>query len=546
MSDKAFNLIDEKWVRVMMPDCSVKEVSLSDAICSAHSYKGLAGEMEVQNIALLRLLIAIVHTVFTRVDLDGNESPVEDEKTAVDRWAQLMESGRFPEQPIRDYLSEWHERFWLFHPERPFYQVQSAERGTPNTVAKLNGEVSESNNKARLFSLLTGDGRKGMSFSESVRWLLFLNGFDDCAAKQKKEPGEESRSMTIAWLGKLGLVHAVGSSLHETVLLNMPMLTGIKNEIWEQDDLPVWEMDQVREKERVTIETPQDLASLMTLQSRRIKLIAENGRIIQYRILGGDMFSEQNALCEPMTLWRTVQDKKTNIITYYPRRHERSRQIWRDFRALVYRGENEIRPGVVSWCGYLEEKRILSRNQIITFQIAFVRYDSSQSSSITDSFADSISFHMDLLAEAGQAWIKEINHQLERIEKAAFEVGRLAENLGKAAGQTDEKQLGRAAETSREQFYLAIDMPFREWLLNLNADQKSEERNNLIKKWQTSAWRTAAELGRELAEEQGDAAFIGRIIKDKDKQERHYSSPEAYRWFRHHLNMIYPYTQEDE
>lgn len=543
MRRTAFNLAEEAWIRVMLPDCTVREVSLTEALTKAHHFKGLAGEMEAQNVAILRLLIALAHTVFTRVNLDGEKDPVEDKKTALARWTALLRNGSFPEHPIRDYMAKWHERFWLFHPERPFFQVPSAETGTVNTAAKLNGEVSESNNKTRLFSLLAGNGRQSMSFSEGARWLLFLNGFDDCAAKQK-DKSVGSRSMTIAWLGKLGLVTVVGDTLFETILLNMTMLCDSINDLWKTDDLPVWENPKLCTEERRTIPMPDDLAGLLTLQSRRIMLIAEGDRVVKYGILGGDAFNEQNALNEPMTIWRYKEDKKTRESYFIPQRHDRGRQIWRDFGALVNTGDHEKRPGVVSWCSYLQERDCLPYDRFVTFRITCVRYDSSQSSSITDSFSDALSFHADLLVEAGQTWIREINHQIALIEQAADRAGELAKNLGKAVGQRED-ELARASLSAKEQFYLTIDLPFRDWLLKLEPDQSADERMQLISSWQKQAWQAAMSLGRQLVDEKGDAAFMGRTVEE-NKKKRHYSAPEAYRWFKYHMGTIYTFTQEGD
>ena len=460
----------------MLPDCGIQEVSLMEALKNAHRYKGLAGEMEAQNVAMLRLLIAVIHTVFTRVDPEGRAAPVDDERTALERWAALFRKGCFPEIPIRAYLEEWRDRFWLFDDAHPFYQAPGADNGTANTASKLNGEVSESNNKARLFSVLSTDGRERMTPAESARWLVFINGFDDCAAKQR-DKSQGSRSITVGWLGKLGLVTAVGDTLFDTILLNMPMLTN-EGRLWEDDDLPVWELPKPCEDERRTIPMPKDLAGLFTLQSRRVLLVRDGMTVTGYKILGGDAFSEQNALAEPMTLWRRMEDKKSEVSFFIPRRHDRARQIWRDFGAIVNVEEDDQRPGVVEWCSRLQTEGLIPSDRMITFRIACVRYDSSQSSSITDSFSDALSFHANLLTDAGRIWIREINQQLDRIERAASEVGSLAANLGRASGQHDD-ELRSAANGAKEQFFLAIDLPFREWLIKLVPEQSADERASL-------------------------------------------------------------------
>ena len=142
MQEIEFNLLTEPWVRVRLPDNTVQEVSLTDALVHAQEYMDLAGEMPTQDAAMLRLLLAVLFTVFSRVNEVGEPEPLEDEEAALERWGALWELKRFPEQPIRDYLEQWKDRFWLFHPERPFWQVPEAAIGTEYGAAKLNGEMS--------------------------------------------------------------------------------------------------------------------------------------------------------------------------------------------------------------------------------------------------------------------------------------------------------------------------------------------------------------------------------------------------------------------
>ena len=89
---------------------------------------------------------------------------------------------------------------------------------------------------------------------------------------------------------------------------------------------------------------------------------------------------------------------------------------------------------------------------------------------------------------------------------------------------------------------MTLDIPFRDWLLELDPEQDPDERLDLEKQWKEQARRTALEIGREMVDQKGDAAFVGRMVKDKNK-ERHYSAPEAYRWFRYRMNEIYPYAE---
>ena len=104
MKEIEFNLLDEPWIRVRDDSCQVHEVSLTDALLHAHQYTSLSGELPTQDIVILRLMLAVLHTVFSRVDADGNAAELEDEEEAVERWTDLWELGQLPEEPIREYL----------------------------------------------------------------------------------------------------------------------------------------------------------------------------------------------------------------------------------------------------------------------------------------------------------------------------------------------------------------------------------------------------------------------------------------------------------
>ena len=541
MADIEFNLIEEPWIKAVLPDGRVEENSLMTILENSHKYKGLAGEMTAQDIAVLRLLASIVHTVFSRVDIEGNPSPVTEEGQCIERWKNIWDLRQFPIQPVRSYFEKWRDRFWLFHPDRPFYQVPGADIGGYYEVSKLNGAVSESGNSVRIFSFLFGMGKTEMTYAESARWLLFRIGYDDCGVKKSKGFKGDG-NVSLGWLGKLGLIYCVGDNLFQTIMLNMPMLYGPEERPWEVDE-PVWEFEHLPSIENESVEMPKNLARLYTLQSRRIILKRDQGFVIGCHIIRGDVLDDDNALNEPMTLWKVIENKRTGVVTYKPLLHERNRYVWRNFSVIAVGPESRDipKPGIISWCDRLRRERVLPKKQMLTFGVVCVRYDSKIHGSITDSFADDVKFHADILSESGKYWREEIRGQIDKIDNAAIYIEWLVRDLRRADGL--EPKLDEAySEAAKQEFYYEIDRIFRNWLMKTDADQEAEERNSLLLALESSVRRIALEAGRNLVNRAGESAFIGRKIKvnKKANREKHYSSPEAFRWFTRNIWTLYP------
>ncbi|MGN1084949.1 MAG: type I-E CRISPR-associated protein Cse1/CasA [Lachnospiraceae bacterium] len=533
MEEKEFNILKEPWIRVRLPDCSIKEVSLTEALLKNQSFSGLAGELPTQDVAVMRLLLAVLHTVFSRMDENGACALLQTSKDALERWKTLWSLKQFPRKPIEDYLETQQEKFWLFHPTRPFGQVPEAVSGTAYTAAKLNGEISESSNKVRLFPMRTGEAKEGIGYAEAARWLLYVNAFDDSAVKPK---GKGLPSPGVGWLGKLGLIYAEGDNLFETLLLNMTLLKN-GNERWEVN-IPEWELEKARSAERTEIPLPDNPAQLLTLQSRRLLLQQKDGFVIGYNALSGDFFEEENAFSEQMTVWKKRSDKSENRTGFCPYRHDASKQMWQEFGTMFVnkRDEGVHLPGIVEWVKRMEREKLLKK-EIVRFGIVSVQY-CDKKSSVTDVFSDSLSLHSSLFSELGAAWQERIEGEIEFCNKLAAEIAYLATNLSKAAGGQENGE----AKTAKEQFYFRLDAPFRRWLYSLNPGRMKEGIDEKCEEWRKQAVKLACELGRELVDNTGQTAFIGRDIKEKIKGKpeviRHYSAPEAYNWFCYKVHTI--------
>ena len=545
MNDIQFNLIDEPWVRVMDRNCCVKDVSLKEAILNAHEFKELKGELPTQDVAIMRLLLAVIHTVVSRYDCEGGRAPLTDnKKDAMRRWSRYWNRGAFSNKAFEKYFEEWYERFWLFHPDRPFFQVAELKNGTDYGAPKLNGEISESNNKTRLFSAYSKKKKKYLSYSQAARWLLYLNAYDDTSGKPTKEgkqkAGGKLPSAGAGWLGQLGLINITGENLFETLMLNLVMINNNKVQCSQK---PLWENAVVMNSERVEIVMPDNLAELYTLQSRRIFLDKDGESVTGYKLIGGDFFEKHNAFFEPMTVWRKPKKDKD---PYSPKRHDSSRQMWREFSVLYNEektsGGNE-RPGVINWyCNYLYGYGLLADDRIMNVTITAVEYG-DKDFFVKNVFSDSLSMHSKLLTKLGENWRNIITSEIAKCENVAYYIGKLAQNLYVASGGSNspkDKHYNEIVAQTKEQLYYRLDVPFREWLRRINPDSDGAEKNNTINEWQLTTKTIIEAYANELFEAVPEMAFVGHKVSDKvNKKTVIFSAPQAINMFRRSLNKIY-------
>lgn len=521
MPEKEFNLLYEPWISVMRPDGKTEEVSILEVFRHAPEWRGLAGELPTQDVAVLRLLLAILHAVFARHDVDGADSPIIRPADARRRWKALWDKGCFPAEVIETYLKKYEERFYLFHPQYPFYQVAELKGSTTATkypAAKLNGEISKSAHKDRLFLQRTGVFQNSLRFAEAARWLLHLNGFDDVSGSGKGKGETKHEKYELGWLGKLGLIMAAGNTLFETLLLNLVLLNN-NEECWG-NDLPTWEEKTVKKDEGTDITVPNSQAALLTLQSRRLLLIREKNLVTGYLLLGGDQFSEDNVFAEQMTVWNKIPKKDI----WQPKQHDVARQLWQDFDPLFSQSDNNP-PGVVKWLAMLKNEELIA-NGYFNFQIMAFEYDNKKMS-FKDSFSDSISFNANLLTVLGEKWVNRILAEIETSGRLAEQVGRLAQSLALAGGSDPDKS-GEKRNQAKEQTYFQMDMPFRKWLEGI--DPERDEKDEACDQWWKQAQKIARNLGRELVKQAGPQAFVGRSVKINGK-ESEYSAPLAYNHF---------------
>lgn len=524
MEEREFNLLTEPWIRVMREDCSIEELSLADALLHAHAYKGLAGELPTQNAAVLRLLLAMLHAVFERVDVNGGECEIEDEDDAYDRWQALWMNGSFPEKPLKDYFEQQYENFWLFHPKKPFWQtakISEEVKTKSEPTKKINGAISESENKVRLFSERNGKEKDNLSNAEAARWLVCLNQYDDNSLKT---------GLGIAWMGNFSAIIATGKNFFETLMLNFVMLN-YEGEVWDIGPAS-WGKRRNETTNICKTAFPSDPVAILSSHSRYGKLEREGGMITKYKSQrGGSCFDWDSVTRnEQMALWKKDKSDALKV------QKLSNKQVWREFSTII--AQKEYISGLVNWHQLLIKGHLIAPDMMLCYEVVSIEYDKSLHSSVENIYADSLQLHAELLSDLGRAYRKYIIDEIEKCDKIAYHIGRLANDLFYAAGG-DTKKKASPSNAAKEQYYYEIDVPFRKWLALLRVEEDATEK---IREWRKEAESIAWRLAGEMAENAGPAAFVGKMISEgegKNAKKRYCSSSTAMNWFRYNMKRVW-------
>lgn len=493
-----FDLVHEPWVPVLSSGARL-DVSLQDALTSAHEWDGLALYEPTQLVALLRQVLLPVTLAALGVPRNARE------------WAQRWDVGALNGERIADYLSEHADRFDLFHPERPFAQVGGLRTAKNETKpASLLLPAAATGNNVPLFSGRTEGDPPALTPAEAARALLAAHCWDTAAIKSgavddpQVKAGKTTGNPTGP-VGQLGVVIPIGPTLASTIMLNTPIvpqgLTVKDRPQWcAEPAVPAWRRCPAH-----------GLLDLLTWQSRRVRLVPEaderGSTVVRQVVLAAGDRLDPLPEYEPHTGWRQVENRKAGDPARRPVRHQPGRAAWRGMAALL--ATTEPAAGVsstdlIKQLADLQAESYLPADlplQVLTVGITY----GNQSAVVEDVMVDSLPLPVAALSPDGEVrqLLLEIAEQAEHLRVAA---NRLGDDLRLAAGGEklpwDKSQ--RLGDALVHQFTPVV----RRLLVGL---QREPERADDAE-W---AWkRTARRLALDAAELALDAvppsAFLGR------------------------------------
>lgn len=512
MASKSFNLTTDPWIKVINKDSKEEMVSLLQLFENAQEYRQLAGEMRSQDLAILRFLLAILTTVYSRFDADGepyewleidersmqpsDESDDEDydEQDLLDTWSRLYQDGHFSEIVI-NYLKKYSDRFDLFG-DHPFYQVTEDEYNRfvpskkqikgdkgPGTVAikQINRQISESAHTPAIFAPSTGEFKNEIKLDQLVRWLITYQSFTGVTDKTKVET-KEKFSTPSGWLYKLNPVFADGKTIFQTLMLNLVLLTekppyASQKPVWEYSKID----DYVAERKKQIL--PSGIAALYTTWSRLLHIDWANNRPIIFSA-GVPMFGNEDAFLEPMTVWKI--DKKTNGNKPAVKGlRSLGTAMWRNFGQYVGVSQSigDHKPGIVSWLQKLKNKNLISRNSLLTLaSVALISDGNATSQSPVAEVYDDMQINADVLFDPdvtkASYWPKRIEEVIDVTQHIGSDYWRFASDIGQIRNLPDSRTF---ANHMSAKFYDGLNEPFRQWLAGLTNEDERDQKINLWK-----------------------------------------------------------------
>ncbi len=344
-----FNLICEKWIPCITSAGKYEEFSLRGLFAMAHEIREISCETPIQSAAMMPLLLAILHRKF------GPANTSE--------WGELWNTGKFDMERLDEYFKEWHERFDLFHPERPFYQMADERVKTGRIQSHLAKTMQD---YSVHFTHQTTENAQALPAAEAARVLLQAQAF--------RLGGGNSGKLSLYNVDSIwarGVVFfARGNNLFETLTLNLIRYPDDSVMPTTDNDKPIWERDDPTEGRSIGKKmlelSPAGYLDYLTWQTNHVQLIpieSENGLMVE-KVRVAPVAKFQDGLFYPQHCYlKRRQKDKADKFTFL--RFSDDRALWRDYYGLFQRDDNNKLPAVVRWFTRLSQFGKLPENSLL-------------------------------------------------------------------------------------------------------------------------------------------------------------------------------------
>jgi len=518
----SFNLIDEPWIPCLFPgESTPRLLGLAETLGRAHEIQEIRDNSPIVTAALHRLLLAILHRNF------GPES--------VEAWQSLYDAGRFDERKLSGYFAQWHGRFDLFHPERPFYQCSELKTDYARPVARLAPELASGNNPT-LFDHTTEEGGVVFTPARASRAIVALQVFV-VGGTESLEKGQDPKKYKYARGGplvKAALFVVRGDTLFETLLLNLHHYSCAEEEPFacEGKDAPAWE----RQRGPLPGERyPTGYLDYLTWQSRRVLLVPEEemgGRVVvrsAVRMKGEEIPEDwqQEGRETMVAFYKNPAGKKRNAAPWLPLRFRPERAIWRDSLALLESvGERRWRPRMLDWLVELPEAT--EGDRVLSADLLGLSTDQAR---VMLWRHERVPLPVAYLKE--KELVDSLREALETAERVAGvlrdSVRALASELLSPAVAGQDRQRGPDrkrlqalvhALTPEPRYWSLLEVQFSAFLVALAHDRSTDDEGEIIygaaelPRWRAEVSRAAERVFEQMINEMGTGARVLRAAAE--------------------------------
>ncbi|MDO4718143.1 MAG: type I-E CRISPR-associated protein Cse1/CasA [Propionibacteriaceae bacterium] len=527
----SFDLRSELWIPVILKEGTAIELSLRDCFLQGDEVRRINGELPTQSFAILRLLLAITH------DAIGFYKPADVTK-AIRHGIDV--------QAVLAYLDEHADRFDLFHPERPFFQVATL-RTAKDDVSGLEKLISDVPNGEPFLTTRAGRGLERISAAEAARWLVHAQSFDPSgirsgAVGDPAVKGGKGFPIGPAWAGQIGGIVLHGTSLSETIAYNLAPTP--RNDL----DRPVWAKPEPQTEQRQHEPKPNGPVELLAWQSRRIRLVGDRTGVTGLVLCQGDRMTPQNRFdLEHMTAWRYSlnQSKKHGADVYMPLKHDPNRSVWRGVPELLGRspktegGKEKTLPSTTVATIGAQLYDLEDLDLTVGIEVIGMDYGGNEAT-VAELVHDTLDFRLSLLGEQAADVRTMVHDAVGLADNCVWILGTMAKNIAQAAGDFD--GLDGASEKAKLEAWSALDAPARRWLSEL---QSGTDTIAAMSSWQKVLRRVLEREAAKLASSCSPAAVIGRRTKHGFM-----TAAKAESFFRKKLRdelpLAYPKKQQSE
>ena len=357
-----FNLLNETWIPCVTRD-GARELSLVDTLLRAHEIREIFDESPLVTVALHRLLLAILHRNFGP---PGRKA-----------WFDLWKRGRWEEKKLLEYFSRWRDRFELFHPDRPFYQVPEM-KGVDRQPAAILFQELAAGNKTTLFDHSFEVEQPAIPPARVARGLVARQSYS--VGFGNSSPFYFSDSPLLRGVTVL----ISGENLFQTLALNLLRYDGGYPfaRAPYREDLPAWEQKRP-EAPRNKGTRPAGYLDYLTWQSRRIHLYPDQeGASVRFCQLQQNLKLADDAPRDPFKCYR--RDEKRGWIALQFREEK---ALWRESQSLMELStESHSRPAVFDWVAQLAAEaaaRSAALGPFFSFSAFGVATDTGKAASIS-------------------------------------------------------------------------------------------------------------------------------------------------------------------